>query len=320
MKKGKKIFFLTEAVLGVMVVGVAFLMLREQNGQNTLRVSVILQNAEDSRWAAFRYGLKMAAQDQEIEMFVAGTEGILTAQEQAEIIESEVKYGADAVIVQPAAGNGEVLEKVAKKVPVILVEDTLMEENSGFAAVQPDNYRMGTVLAQELLKDYGGKLDGKKLGIYCENSESEAEQQRKQGLEDTLKEAGALIRWEASEKEMRQAGEILEDLPDVDCILGLDDGALTKAGETAAAGNLHGALVYGIGNSTEAVYYLDTGVVECLVVPDEFRVGYQSLTEAARSLKSYLYEPRGCSVSCTVLSRDTLFSKENQEILFTMSQ
>ena len=31
------------------------------------------------------------------------------------------------------------------------------------------------------------------------------------------------------------------------------------------------------GNSTEAVYYLDTGIAGCLVVPDEFNVGYQSL-------------------------------------------
>ena len=38
-----------------------------------------------------------------------------------------------------------------------------------------------------------------------------------------------------------------------------------RQGEYAAANNLHGALVYGIGNSTEAVYYLDTGIVGCLV-------------------------------------------------------
>ena len=93
-----------------------------------------------------------------------------------------------------------------------------------------------------------------------------------------------------------------------------------KRQEYAAANDLHGALVYGIGNSTEAVYYLDTGIAGCLVVPDEFNVGYQSLTEAAEILTHYFYKMHDRTVSYTVLRRDTLFSKENQEIIFTMSQ
>ena len=54
----------------------------------------------------------------------------------------------------------------------------------------------------------------------------------------------------------------------MDFVIALDDNSLTAAGECAAANNLHGAIIYGIGNSTEAVYFLDTGAVECLVVPD----------------------------------------------------
>ena len=38
----------------------------------------------------------------------------------------------------------------------------------------------------------------------------------------------------------------------------LVDDSLTMAGECAAADSLYGAQIYGIGNSTEAVYYLDT--------------------------------------------------------------
>ena len=71
----------------------------------------------------------------------------------------------------------------------------------------------------------------------------------------------------------------------------LDDNSLTAAGECSASNNLHGAVVYGIGNSTEAVYYLDTGSVECLVVPDEFNVGYQSLTEMAGRAEESLPGP-----------------------------
>lgn len=62
------------------------------------------------------------------------------------------------------------------------------------------------------------------------------------------------------------------------------------------------------------------GIAGCLVVPDEFNVGYQSLTEAAEILTHYFHKMHDRTVSYTVLRRDTLFSKENQEIIFTMSQ
>ena len=92
------------------------------------------------------------------------------------------------------------------------------------------------------------------------------------------------------------------------------------AGECAQANDLHGALVYGIGNSMEAVYCLDAGYIRCLVVPDDFNMGYQSLKEAVESLEHFFRKPQSITVSYTVMRRDTLFKKENQEILFTMSQ
>ena len=112
----------------------------------------------------------------------------------------------------------------------------------------------------------------------------------------------------------------MKSKPKVDIVVALDDTSLTSAGECAAAADLKGAVVYGIGNSTEAMYYLDTGIVECVVVPDEFNVGYKSFTEASKKLKRFFYEMRDQMISHTVVRRDTLFIKENQELLFTMSQ
>ena len=108
--------------------------------------------------------------------------------------------------------------------------------------------------------------------------------------------------------------------PEADCVAALDDASLTAAGAYSSSNDLQGARVYGIGHSTEAAYYLDTGAVECLIVPDEFNVGYQSLTEAASQLRELFYRMRDRTVSYTAIRQEELFTKENQEILFTMSQ
>ena len=186
MKNDKKMFILVEAILAVLVAILAFMMIQEKNGRNLDKVSVIIQNSDDSQWSAFKYGLKMAAQDQGMEMFVVSTGQMLTAEEEKSVIESEVDNGADAIIVQPVLGHDteRMLRKIGKKVPVMLVEQTAVidEDGAKLPIVEPDNYGMGKALAQELLKDYNGNMKGKTLGILSESEESEAVKERRKGL------------------------------------------------------------------------------------------------------------------------------------------
>ena len=70
----------------------------------------------------------------------------------------------------------------------------------------------------------------------------------------------------------------------------------------------------------EAVYYLDEDIVNCLVVPDEFNVGYQSLTKIADQIQKTSVEIPKQAVSYTIIRKETLFTEENQNILFTMGQ
>lgn len=322
MKNSKKVFILTEALLAVMVIAVAFIMVQEKNGKKLDRISVIVQDSGDNQWAAFQYGLKMAAQDLEVRMFFVSTGGALTAEEEKSLIEREINNGAAAVIVQPVPGSEEMLQKMANRIPVLLTERTSDEsgEESRLPVVGPDHYAMGAALAEELLKDYSGNLSGKTLGIFSKTGGSQAAVERRRGFTEAIDNTQATVLWSVSAPFSEEGEVLLEAQPTVDFVIALDDNSFTMAGEYAAANNLHGALVYGIGNSTEAVYYLDTGIAGCLVVPDEFNVGYQSLTEAAESLAHSSYKMQDRTVSYTVLRRQILFTRENQEIIFTMSQ
>ena len=314
MKNSKKVFLLIEVVLGIMVIIMAFFMIRERSGENLERISVIVQKSDDNQWTAFQYGLKMAAEDQGVELFVVGTGDELTVEEQKNLMEQEISKGVDGIILQPILGkdSGKMLEKIEKKVPVMLIEHSVPEKEDSFPIIQPNHYAMGMALGEELLKDYNGNIKGKTFGFTAENMGSLATTERILGFTNALEGRGAEIIWQDSKD--------LQQQPKVDFVIALDDSSLVSAGEAAAANNLHGALVYGIGKSTEAVYYLDTGIAVCLVVPDEFNMGYQSLAEMSKKIKRSLYKMKGDTVSYTVLRQDNLFSKENQELLFTMSQ
>ena len=306
-------FIFIEAVLGTMVLFLAFLMLREKNVDKSYQISVIVENADDTQWSAFKYGLKMAAEDKGAEMVLVSTGASLSQEEEKKLIEEEIKNGADGVIVQPVSGEDtqQMLKKVGNKAEIMLVDDILSGIEK-FPVIQTDAYAIGKTLVEELLKDYGGNLEGKTLGILNGKEGLKSSAEKEKGFIEALQGTGAEIVWSDT--------QITENMPDVDFVIALDDNSLRAAGEMAAANNLHGAIVYGIGNSTQSVYYLDMGIAECLVIPDTFNVGYQSLTELVNKLEKAFYEYENQEISYTVMRKENMFSKENQEVIFTMSQ
>ncbi len=324
MKNSQKTFILIETVLAVMVIILAFLMTSGRNGEDREKISVIVRDSDDSQWTAFKYGLRMAAEDLEAEMSVVSTGSVLTVEEERNLIENEIRNGADAVILQPVPGEGaeEMVKEAAGKTLVVLAETTVQDagENSDIAFIGPDNYGLGVTLAEEMLKDFNGNIQGKTLGVLSETTDSEAVSDRERGALDRLENEGVEFVWSVSGSFGERSKNALESQPQVDIVIALDDSSLNTAGEASASNNLDGSLVYGIGSSTEAIYYVDTGAAECLVVPDEFDVGYESLTEAVQSLRKFFRRPRSGAVAHTVIRRETLFSEENQKILYTMSQ
>ena len=321
MMNNKKGFVLTEVILMIMVIGLALMMISGQNKKALDKVSVILENAGDSQWSALKYGLKMAAEEEGIELAVVDVEEGLDAEAQKKVFEREIEDGADALIVQPVLDKNdqEVLKKIEKRVPVMLVgyEAEKGETRYDLPVIKEDNYEMGQALSEEMLKDFEGNIEEKKIGLLLASTDSNMLSSRECGFKDALEDKNANI-LELSLDSLLDREENTESK--VDIVIALDDSNLTAIGEYLASSQPHGELLYGIGQSTEAIYYLDKGIAECVVVPDEFNVGYQSLSEVARKLDHYFENMKKQTVSYSVIRKETLFSKENQELLLTMSQ
>lgn len=135
-----------------------------------------------------------------------------------------------------------------------------------------------------------------------------------------LENAGATIEWFVAGDFEEHKDAFLEAQPPVDIVLALDDRSVVRFGEYAVSHPSVQTSVYGIAHSMEAVYYLDEDIVNCLVVPDEFNVGYQSLTKIADQIQKTSVEIPKQAVSYTIIRKETLFTEENQNILFTMGQ
>lgn len=324
MQIRKKIFILAETVLAIMVIILVLVMIGDNRGESIGRVSVIVRNPDDNRWSAFKHGLEMAAQDYKIDLMVVSTGDMQKAEDERRVIEHEIEKGVDALIVEPLPreGTNEMIAEISKEVPIMLIGQGMSEEGESvqFPVTEPRQYQMGETLANEILKDHNRDMKGKTIGVVSETTDSESASQRISGLRTFLEAAGGKIKWNVCGDFGEVDDDFLNEQPKVDVIAAMDDNSLTLVGKCVSDSDSHKARVYGIGNSSEAIYYLDSDIAECLVVPDEFNLGYQSLTEVAKNLEYSAHKLESQEVSYQTVRSGELFSKKNQQILFTVSQ
>ena len=332
MSKNKRTFIITELLLGVLLVIVIGYIAYNKLNQKPERIAVVMADVDESHSAAFKYGMKMAASEYGVDVVMISRENLNNMSDEIDVIKQEINKKADAVVFKPAAEkiteetteekNLNTLIQINKKTPIMIVGDQAGSECfKPLNTVEYDQHSMGADLAQKLLTDNNGTLSGKKIGIYCENTESDACKKRIDGIKDTLAESGCDVMWTVSG--VSDTGEKinLQSQRKVDIVLAIDDASVAYAAKEASDNNLQGALVYGIGNSTEAIYYLDSGWTEALITPDEFAAGYKSvvgLVDMLRGSRKYSVEEK--PVSYQLLTRKNLFDEENKKLLYAISQ
>ena len=222
---------------------------------------------------------------------------------------------------QPAEDSEDISEEMVDNSSDATMEDVENAENSEDAFGGAEEGVSEEISSEDDPEVLLTELIPEEAGDSMEEENAEAISERAEGVRAVLEEKQADILWQISDSfaEDKEKNS-MEQSEKVDFIMTLDNISLVAAGECSSTNNLHGAVLYGIGHSMEAFYYLDTGEIQCLVVPDEFNRGYQSVAELSDSLRRFMKKPERNTVSYSTVRRETLFSKENQEVLFTMSQ
>lgn len=324
MRSGTKKYIILEIVLGILVILLAGSMFFQNKEKELYKVAVVLPDSDSRQWSALKYGLRMASEDYDAQMVVISTDDIVSMEDEVSMIQFAIKKGADAVIVKPIPGadSEKLLQTISAKIPVMLIGSSAgyNRSQSAYATTEADAAALVKQLVQEVLNDYGGDISGKTFGIFSSDVASDVTYVKKGVACSELERMGAKIDWKLTGNLNEDGLTILEKQKSVDVVLALDDRSVVQAGTCSKENQLHGADVYGIGNSTESVYYLDNGSVKCLVVPDEFGAGYQCMTQVVRKLNGDIRKMKDQTVQYTVIHRSGLFSKRNQELLFIMSQ
>ena len=189
-KKHLSPFIIAEAELALAVIITMLSLSQSRQTKKMRKVAVIIENSGDDDWNSLRYGIRQAVLEKNITPVIMNTADIPDAAEQDRLIDEALAGGAEAVIVKPAPGinTKSMLEGYAMRIPVMLIESDSLAENpmeqSGpdlIPVVEPDQQALGAALADAVLEDYDGSLNGRKLGIIEDTPDTSRAKLRRQG-------------------------------------------------------------------------------------------------------------------------------------------
>lgn len=266
------------------------------------RIAVLTRRDVDVSDAALFAGMEKAAEDSKVILNYVVVPPTATLAEEKLLAEQEIADGARAVLLEPVstAGSGKMAEELSQRAAVVLLGERADTEGAGhFGSVSADNYAIGVALGKEIAELLP---DGGRIALLPESDEQGSIAARRQGIREALR--GSAV-------------QVQEETQGVALLVGLEDSALTAAAESAAAEEKR-PLVVGVGNSNRNIYALDRGDIADMIVINEFNMGYLAVAEAKKKLSSGLREMEQLRVGDTLVARDTMFSAENQKLLFPL--
>lgn len=266
------------------------------------RIAVLTRRDVDVSDAALFAGMEKAAEDSKVILNYVVVPPTATLAEEKLLAEQEIADGARAVLLEPVstAGSGKMAEELSQRAAVVLLgERADMEAAGHFGSVSADNYAIGVALGKEIAELLP---DGGRIALLPESDAQGSIAARRQGIREALR--GSAV-------------QVQEETQGVALLVGLEDSALTAAAESAAAEEKR-PLVVGVGNSNRNIYALDRGDIADMIVINEFNMGYLAVAEAKKKLSSGLREMEQLRVGDTLVARDTMFSAENQKLLFPL--
>ena len=318
MKTDRKFFILVESLLAAAAVVIGAILVIGPAEDNRKTVSFIVEDVDDESNSALLYGMKQAASDNDVNLKILSSDKLRDSDTFSELLSQAKAKGTSCYIIEPSM-KGDLNQSImdlSRTSPVMLIHSGLSDisEDNSIPVSSADNYAMGAQVAKEIKKDFKGQLTKKKIGLLMGDADSIADEEKVRGFTDEMDKTGSLIRWRLYDSSIDDANhEVLRIQTDVDIVAAMDDYSLRIAAANMNAG-YRKEVLYGIGTSERALYYLDNQTVSCEVVPDEFAIGYNALNAIVSGSQG------SKKASFRVLRKSDMFDEGNQELLYSMTK
>lgn len=312
--KIRYIILILVGVLTLFFIGIMGYMNGEGHDEG-FRVSVIVESNSSERWSVLKQGMESAAKEFNVEVNFITINNESSVSECMDAVKRELLNGTDGLILDLPNINRMVkeLDSMAVDTQIVMVESEI-PVSKGYNYIAPDNYQMGYDLGSAVIEK---KKENETIGIVAGSTRKTANVERKNGILAAVGEENVKWIWEGSrDASSSEIQKMLQTNP-VDYIIGMNS-TVTEEILDAVGTDSYGS-VFGIGNTEKIVYYVDKGVIDTLIAPNEYIMGYQSVKNMYHRLR---YEDQGdhTDIDYLIINKQNLYDMQNQKLMFPMVQ
>ncbi|MBX7257974.1 MAG: sugar-binding protein [Candidatus Hydrogenedentes bacterium] len=285
-----------------------------------VKVAFVTNNASDF-WKIAEAGTKKAAEELGCEvLFRIPATG--SAQEQQQIMEDLIVKGVSGIAISPndPANWTDTLNEFASKVNLI-TQDSDAPQSNRACYIGTNNYDAG-VAAGELLKKV--LPNGGKIMMFVGKLDAQNAQDRKRGIEDTIKDTGITVIDTLTDetdraKAMSNAQDTIVKYPDVACLVGLwsyNGPALLNA--VRDSGKEGQVKIVCFDEEEATLLGVSQKAIEGTIVQQPFEFGYQSvklMNQLAKGDRSGIPESKQIFVPVKTITAENV-----EEFRATLSQ
>lgn len=308
----------------ILAVGIAAVFygknVREEKKQIVLILKVI--DSSNDFWSAIIQGANMAAKEYDVELTIMGPNAETKYEEQGEMIEQAIEMKPDAIALAPS--NYTETEKYAGKIEEagirLILVDSVMEEEMGSCVVATDNVEAGRKMGSYIAENF---TDVSSIGIVGHvkgvSTATEREQGFREGLGELEKNVADVV---FCDSDYRKAYLVTKDMlnryPDINVIVGLNEYSSVGAARAVCDLGLAGKIrMIGFDSSIEEVKYLENGTFDAIVVQKPLNMGYLCIETTVELLNKEPI-PQNVDSGSALIIKDTMYTEENQKLLFPL--
>lgn len=275
-------------------------------------------------WRIVELGAMDAAEEYNADCEVTGPAAEENIDGQIALVERAIRKKPDAVIL--AAADYRRLAPACRKISDAGIELIMMDSDVQFEGkrclIATDNVDLGKKLAQQMDLLIGPE---EKFGVVGHVKSVTTAMDRERGLRENAVNASARMAGisycnGSVSLARRQAAEMLQEHPDIRCMVGLNESSALGIAQALLDLGLEGRVkLVACDSSQEMIQMVERGVIQILVVQNSFNMGYLSVKNAVRILQKQDVPPFYDTKS-VVVTRKTLYTEENQKLLFPFTE
>lgn len=275
-----------------------------------VNISFVLTGDNMDQWENLTEGASTAALDEDCLLDFVNSPVEYGLDGEIDLIERQLNDGADYVVV--ASSDYEAMKDYVKK---NLLSDRVIFVKNGIFKQDKTSIMADDLSIAKDFSDYIKADDKGKKFIMVTTSEDINTKTLRESIEKEFLESNISVEYRLMSATSGTLNQSMYNLGQS----GLYDGFITLDFETMAAaaraqGKLNSkVLVYSIDNSKEAVYYLDSNVINAVAIKDDYSMGYLAVKEVLTGQTSFsgidekLYY---------IVNKDLIHTEKMEKVLF----